>query len=181
MLKRTRKTPQELFLEVLQEDIKENPEKPKETRQGLLKEYEDLLSKTSKKRAYKVTFKNVKDLFYISFQTGNYKQCKYKAIWEAVKYFQDNFHPVFLSENMLYQSRVHRVEELDEFANEGKVPVATLMERLQVSFPCKACGQGKFNYEDYEFRRCYVTEEFDMYPFTKGLLLCKKCFDKYIA
>jgi hypothetical protein len=26
-----------------------------------------------------------------------------------------------------------------------------------------------------------VTEEFDMYPFAKGVVLCKDCFDKYMG
>lgn len=174
------KSSQDLFLEVLNEN-KEKESKPKETRKDLLKEYENLLKRTEKKKAYKVTFKNLKDLFYISFQEENYHKSKYKAMWEAVKYFQDNFHPVFLSENMLYQAKVCRVEELDKYAKEGKVPIVTLMEKLSATFPCKACGKGKFNYEDYEFRRCYVTEEFDLYPFTEGIVLCKKCFDKYMS
>ena len=98
-----------------------------------------------------------------------------------MKYFQDNFHPVFLAENMLYQSKVHRVKELDEFSKEGKIPIITLMEKTGATFSCKACGKGGFNYEDYEFKRCYVTEDFDMYPFTKGIILCKDCFNKYIG
>ena len=174
------KSSQDLFLEVLDE-AKEQGDKPKETRKGLLKEYEELLGRTNKKKAYKVIFKTIKDLFYISFQDRDAHTNRYKATWEAVKYFQDNFHPVFLSENMLYQARVRRVKELDQYAKEGKVPIAVLMEKLNATFPCKACGKGKFDYEDYEFRRCYVTEEFDMYPFTKGLVLCKSCFEKYMG
>lgn len=173
------KSSQNLFLEVLNEE-KEKESKPKETRQSLLKDYEELLKRTDKKKAYKVTFKNLKDLFYISFQEGNYQDSKYKATWEAVKYFQDNFHPVFLSENMLYQARICREKELDKYAKEGKIPIATLMEKIGATFSCKACGRGEFNYEDYEFKRCYITEEFDLYPFTKGILLCKKCFEKYM-
>ena len=174
------KTSQDLFLEVLNKDNKVVG-KPQETRKGLLKEYEELLKRTEKKKAYKVTFKNVKDLFYISFQEGGYQSSKYKATWEAVKYFQDNFHPVFLSENMLYQAVIHRVKELDTYAKEGKIPIAVLMEKLNATFPCKACGKGNFNYEDYEFKRCYITEELDLYPFTKGIILCKSCFEKYMG
>lgn len=172
------KSSQDLFLETLNEKKEEN--KSKETRKGLLKDYEELLKRTEKKKAYKVIFKNLKDLFYISFQEKDAHTNRYKATWEAVKYFQDNFHPVFLSENMLYQARVRREKELDKYAKEGKVPIPILMEKIGATFSCKACGKGKFNYEDYEFKRCYVTEEFDLYPFTEGILLCKKCFEKYM-
>ena len=181
MQRKPNNTNQQLFLEVIRSQNKETEEKPKETREVFLKEYEKLFKKSTKRRAYKVTFKNVKDLFFISFQEGNFASAKYKATWEAVKYFQDNFHPVFLSENMLYQTRVHRIPELDEFYKEGKVPIATLMKRLNTTFPCKACGKGKFDYEDYEMKRCYVTEEFDLHPFTKGIILCKDCFRKYMG
>ena len=174
------KSSQDLFLEVLNE-TKQEEHSHTETRKNLLKEYETLLKRTEKKKAYKVTFKNLKDLFYISFQEGNYQSSKYKATWEAVKYFQDNFHPVFLSENMLYQARICREKELDKYAKEGKIPILTLMETIGATFHCKACGKGKFDYEDYEFKRCYVTEEFDLYPFTKGIILCKNCFNKYMS
>ena len=173
------KSNQDLFLEVLNNtDTVE--EQSKETRKGLLQEYEELLKRTDKKKAYKVTFRNLKDLFYLSFQEGKYQSSRYRATWEAVKYFQDNFHPVFLAENMLYQARILREKELDQYGREGKVPIVVLMEKIGATFPCKVCGKGNFNYEDYEYRRCYVTEEYDMYPFTKGVLLCKDCFNKYM-
>lgn len=175
-----RKSNKDILADLINKKPKEEPVE-EVTRQDFLKEYKSLLKQTDKYKAYKVTFKGVEDLMYITFQTGKKEQRKNKAMWEATKYFQDNFHPVFLNENMLYSARPRRIPELDEYSKEKRVPIPVLMEKAGMTFSCKACGKGKFDYEDYEFKRCYVTEEFDMYPFAKGVVLCRDCFDKYMG
>ena len=151
------------------------------TRRDLAREYEKILKKYNRPKAFIVRFDGLKDLTYISLQNGETEECRYKAEYEATKYFTDNFHPVFLSENMLYKARGIREHKLDKYVKEGGIPIINLMEEISMTFPCKACGTGKFDYEDYEMKRCFVTEELDQYPYTKGVILCKDCFNKYMG
>ena len=181
--KPSRPTMQQIFLNVVREAIEEKEtEQPKENIQAkLIKEYEALQKRKEKKyKAYKVVFDGVKDLVFISFQVGDVHSCRYKAEAEATKFFKENFHPVFMSEEMLLKARGYRIHELDKYCKEGKAPIPVLM-KAGLRFPCQACGKGNFDYEDYEFRRCYITEETDYYPYAKGVVLCKKCFDKYMG
>lgn len=174
---------QQIFLNAVKESVKEdNKEADKGiTRNKLLKEYEALQKRKEQQcKAYKVVFDGIKDLTFISFQMGECKDCRYRAEYEAIKFFKDNFDPVFLSEEMLYKARGYRIRELDEYCKEGKAPIPVLM-KVGLKFPCQACGKGNFDYEDYIFRRCYVTEEVNFYPYAKGVVLCKKCFDKYMG
>lgn len=146
-------------------------------RNDFLKQYASLHNRISTPlKAFKVTFKGLEDLWYISF-----KENRNKAIWEAVKYYQESFHPSFLCENMLYQARVKRIKELDQYAKNGKVPIADLLKVLKIEIPCSACGKRKFSYKSYENKSCFITEEFDLNPHTKGVILCYDCFQKYMG
>jgi len=142
--------------------------------------YEKLLYKAQhSKKAYKITFKHEPDLIYVAFTTT-----KSKGRWQAVKYFQQCFHPSFTTKTQcsnLSQSRASHVSELDKYAMLGKAPIPELMKALNVSFPCSVCGKHKFDYSDYEIGRCFIVEgEGDLNPFTDGYILCYDCYRKYL-
>ena len=178
-----RKSNKDILIDLINKQAKKQPVQEQETtREDLLNGYKAIQKQMDRYKAYKVTFEGVKDLVYVSFQTGDKTVRKGKAMWEATKFFKENFHPVFLNENMLYKAKPLRVHELDKYGKEGGViPIPVLMETLGMTFKCSACGTGKFDLEDYEMRRCYVTEEFNFYPFAKGVVLCKSCFEKYMG
>lgn len=164
-------------------DILSNPEYAKEeeeketlNREKLLKKYSKIFNRIKKKKAYITTFKGLKDLYYISFCINHDK-----ANSEATKYFKSLFHPVFLCEEMLYKARSLRIHKLDEYAEEGKVPIADFLRLMQEKIPCKGCGKHLFTYNDYIAKRCFIIEEFDHNPYIKGVLLCRNCFEKYMG
>lgn len=147
----------------------------------LQKEYLGVLKRSQKKgdKAYKVTFKDHSDLFYIAFSENRGNAC-----YRASRYFRDIFHPFFTGDNYrkeMLNSKAHRCPQLDKYYVEEKVPIPKLMEVLNAQFPCSVCGKGKFNYSDYINDRCYIIEgEGDLNPFTKGYILCYDCYKKYI-
>lgn len=174
--KSTKNSGENIIQSILSSTIEEGEGKTEKVdRQFFLKQYAKLNKELNKDRAFMTRFKGLKDLFYISF-----KEDRNKADYEAYKYFRDSFHPSFMCEEMLHKTVTKRIYVLDKYSKEKKVPIIDLLQLAEVTLPCKACGKGKFDYEDYEMRRCFVTEEFDQFPFTKGLLLCKSCFNEYM-
>lgn len=143
---------------------------------GLLNQYANIHERVVPHKAFKVTFKSLPDLSYISF-----KGDKNKATYEACKYFKDNFHPSFLCEEMLYEGRARRIPEFDQYAKDGIIPIADYLKISKAKVPCYACGQHSFSYEDYDIGRCFITEEFNLNPYTKGIVLCYDCFQKYMG
>ena len=135
--------------------------------------------KLSKGLAYKITFKDQPSLIYISFQ-----KTRDKAVYEACKYFHDNFYPTFMGEGRdqeLKQAKAHRLQEFDKYSVEGVIPIPELMKVMGFTFPCSICGKDNFNYSDYDIGRCFLVEgEGDLNPFTKGFVLCYECYKKYI-
>lgn len=143
------------------------------------KDYESILRKNkSRKRAFKVIFKDQPDLLYLTFSKS-----RDKAKGEAVTYFKNNFHPAFIGRswrNEFGQARAYQVPELDKYSKEGKVPVPDLMKYLDASFCCSVCGNHTFKYSDYENGRCFVIEgEGDINEITKGIVVCYDCHRKY--
>lgn len=146
----------------------------------LQKEYKRILTKSkSKGIAFKVIFKEIPDIVYISFS-----KTKAKARADATRYFRTTMHPMFIGKDYEHQylnSKAFRISEFDKFSEEGKVPIPQLMENLGATFPCSICGHGNFNLQDYKTHRCYLVEgEGDLNPFTKGYILCYSCYNKYI-
>ena len=143
-------------------------------------ELEEVLH-TFKKRnvdkAYVVRYKNAPELFFITFVPN-----RYKAKGNATKFFRDNMHPLFLEGQWRHQhmnARARLYPEFNKYVEEKKVPIPALME-IKLSFPCSICGKGNFTHKDYKNGACFVVEgEGDLNPFTKGLCLCRDCYNKY--
>lgn len=161
---------------------KQEKEKKKDTLGELKQGYETILKKNIKRqyKAYKVTFKNHPDLYYIAFCNQ-----RSKAMWQATKYFHESFHPFFTRyEDMsseLLNAKAIRVQELDKYGLKGFIPIPELMRVLELSMPCSVCKKHKFTYSDYINNKCYIIEgEGNLNPFTKGYLLCHDCYKKYI-
>ena len=126
------------------------------------------------KEAYLVTCKDVPDIFCITF-VSNKDQAKNVAF----KYFSNELlHPKFIGEgkyDMFVRLQRNRCKEFDEYAQEGKVPVAKLL-KIGVSIPCALCHKHIFTEDDYEKHRCFVIEgEGDLNSFTKGIMVCYNC------
>lgn len=128
-------------------------------------------------KAFKVTFIDIPDALYVSFAHD-----KDKAVQEACHYFKDNFHPCFMGQaghHVMLQGRGIRVPDFDKYAYLGKVPIIELFS-LDVTFPCKMCGEHSFTKEDLDNKKCYVIEgEGDLNKFTSGVIVCRECFNKY--
>ena len=161
-------------------------EKEKEKVKGdsynkLQKEYEKILHKEIKKqrKAYRLVFKNHPDLFYISFNKS-----RESAKYEAARYFKSIFHPFFTGENYsveMLQCRAYRVQEFDQYALKGVIPIPALLKVSGISLPCSVCRKGHFDYSDWEQEKCFIVEgEGNLNPFTKGYLLCYDCYKKYL-
>lgn len=148
----------------------------------LKREYEALkmpFIKKVVKRAYTVTYNNIKGLLYITF-TSN----RYKAKGEATKYFRNNMHPDFI-ENKWRKEHLHArarlAPDLDKYAKEELVPIPAIM-KMGASFPCSVCGKENFKYQDYKNKRCFIVEgEGNLNKFTKGYILCYTCWKKYLS
>lgn len=142
-------------------------------------EYEELLRKSkSKGEAYKVTYVGEPHLMYIAFNKN-----KDKAKGEATKFFKENFYPSFVGRGwreMYKKARTARLPDFDKYSVEGKIPIPELM-KLGVSFPCSVCGQHNFEYKDLDQNICFIIEdEGDLNIFTKGYILCYKCYHAYL-
>lgn len=128
-------------------------------------------------KCHSITYKGIPDILYIAF--GEKDKCKS----EATKYFRDNFHPAFMGNNWRKchtDARAIRRPNFDKYYKEKKIPIEALMT-LDVRIPCCICGKGDFGLTELEYKQCFVVEgEGDLNVFTKGLLVCKECFNKYI-
>jgi hypothetical protein len=132
------------------------------------------------KKAFKVVFKDQPDLIYIAFKVN-----RAKATWDACKYFRDSLHLDFQRDKgysaEMKQTITLRVPELDEYGEEGQVPIPILMKVLGIKFTCSHCHKQIFSYKDYEAGRCFIIEgEGDTNEFTKGRVLCYNCYKKII-
>lgn len=170
--KRERENP---ISQVLSEQTEENEEQKKINRESILNEYLSLSKRIKTKKAFKVTFKGIENLYYISF-----KETREQAEWEAQKYFKESFHPDFLCDkNMHYRCRGKRLQVLDSYAEDGVVPIADLLKLLKIRMSCSICGHGNYSYEDYIDKVCFISDEFSTLPYAKGIIMCYNCFKKY--
>lgn len=167
------KTENELINKSLKKEYREHRE------DGLPNTYAPIRHEEDKKqvKAFLVTFREESDIFYIGFGTD-----KYKACYQASKYFKENFHPAFMKSGSndikFVKSRFKRIPEFDKYAKTGRVPIPELM-KFGVSLPCSCCGNDNFTYEDYEMGRCFVFEgEGNMLPYADGFVLCYNCYQK---
>lgn len=128
-------------------------------------------------KCYSITYKGIPDILYIAF--GEKDKCKS----EATKYFRDNFHPAFVEKEWKKchtNARAIRHPDFDQYYKEKKIPIEALMS-LDVRIPCCVCGKGSFGADELKYKQCFVIEgEGDLNVFTKGLLVCKDCFNKYV-
>lgn len=163
------------------EDIeKEKGELSIDKRKELEKEYQEILKRKNLYGvAYKVIFPAHPKLFFLTFSKSNSQ-----ARWHASKYFKKANIPDFLERTVCQiasEARSYREPELDKYASKGKVPIPELMKKLDVSFPCSACGKRTFSYEDYCHNLCFIYEgEYDAMPFANGYILCYECHKKFI-
>ena len=171
-------------LEALREKERKKAErkekKKKKELEAKLKAFKRKQKPINQKKAYKVTFKDQPDLMYISIKAD-----RYKAGWDACKYFKNNLHLDFQKGKdysaEMKQTVAKRVPEFDEYGKEGKVPIPALMKTLNVRFLCSHCHKQIFSYKDYEAGRCFIIEgEGDTNEFTKGRVLCYYCYKKII-
>lgn len=143
--------------------------------QEIKNEY-NVIVQRRKPKCYSITYRNIPDILYIAF--GEKDKCK----GEATKYFRDNFHPLFTGrqwERCHIEARAIRQPALDKYSDDKKVPISALLS-LGVSIPCCICKEGNFNMDDYRYGKCFVVEdEGDLNVFTKGYLLCPKCFHEH--
>lgn len=130
-----------------------------------------------KKKAYLVTFTEHSQLLYVAFT-----ETRDKARAAAQRYMRDMFYPL---ENInkcpikLSETRAVRAKNLDKYREESKIPIPELM-KLEVTFPCSCCGKDNFDYKDYEIGRCFIIEgEGDLNFFTKGMVVCYECKNRY--
>ena len=158
-------------------------EKEKDSIKKIQKDYEKILKKKIQRehRAFKVTYENHPDLFYIAFASN-----RAQAIYRSARYFQSIFNP-FFSTNADYSremrdSRALRIKELDEYGLKGEiVPIPALLKATGIPLPCSVCGKGKFEYSDYIDGKCFIIEgEGNLNPYTKGYILCYDCYQKYL-
>lgn len=174
-----KKTSNTFNSDLIQNAISKPIKKEKKTslnRLGLLNEYANIHERVVPHKAYKVTFKSLSDVSYISF-----KGTRDKAVYEACKYFKENFHPAFLCENMLYEGRATRIPEFDKYAKEGIIPIIDFLKLSKSKLHCFVCRKDNFSYEDYDIGRCFVSEEFNTNPYIKGIVMCYDCFQKYMG
>lgn len=129
------------------------------------------------RKAFLVTFTNHDQLLYIAFT-----ETKDKARAEAQRYMRDMFYPLESINKCpikLSETRAARAKNLDKYKEESKIPIPELM-KLDVTFPCSCCGKDNFDYKDYEIGRCFIIEgEGDLNFFTKGMVVCYECKNKY--
>lgn len=148
----------------------------------LKKDYSRALYFVKKKevgQAYIVTFTDDPNLFFIAFAPCKKRD---KVRYAAIKYFHLQNHPDFITRsqtNGKYKyARRHRCPDFDRYADEKIVPVSEIM-RIGVPIPCCYCRQHQFTYEDYLAKRCYALEdEGNLNVFTKGIILCRNCYEK---
>lgn len=138
---------------------------------------EKLKRSVPQKKAYKVLYRDNPKLLYFTFA-----ETRELAATKAFYYFRNSGYPEFIGKyDEYFEGRGYRVQELDKFSAEGKVPIPNLMQHLGVTFPCSNCGEHDFSYNDYKKGECYIIEgDGDLNEFTKGFILCHKCYKKYI-
>lgn len=171
-------------LEAIREKEKRKAERIQKKKQkeleAKLKSFKKKHKPINNKKAYKITFKDQPNLLYVAFKPN-----RAKAMWDACKYFRDSLHLDFQKERSysaeMKQARAIRVPELDEYGEEGQVPIPVLMKVLDIKFSCSHCHKEVFSYKDYEAGRCFIIEgEGDTNDFTKGRILCYYCHKKII-
>lgn len=148
----------------------------------LAQDYKNLyfIKKQKMKQAYLVTFVGDPNLIFISFDT--YKD-RSKTRYKAVKYFKNCMHPEFMGnqaslDEKFLETRLTRYPEFDKYADEGRVPIPELF-KLGIQIPCHACGKRVFNQKLLNLKQCVIVEgEGNMNGFTKGILLCKDCYNR---
>lgn len=129
-----------------------------------------------KKQAYVITYVNVPNLFYITFQTF---QTRDTGKHVATKYFTEN--TTEINASYYKYARRRRVPQLDKYADTERVPIEEIM-KLGVAYRCNICGEGLFKYEDIENEKCFVIrDEGDINPFTDGIIVCPKCNHEYFS
>ena len=152
-----------------------------------IKPYEEL--KVDYEKVYKQLFSNGKAWKVVYTKRDNlvavvFAKTQHKATWKAVKYFRENCEPEFIGkgydQNLKFM-KTHRIPELDKYSEENKVPVYALMKALKKTYKCHICGQHNFDYYDYQLGKCIVLEgEGDTDTYTKGVVVCKECQQKYL-
>lgn len=151
----------------------------------IAKAYNDLyfIKKQREKQAYLVTFADDPSIIFVSFATHKERS---KARYEAVRYFKNSFHPHFMggddiAKDRFINSRLLRYPQFDKYAKEGRVPITELF-KLGIRIPCCNCGKGSFNQALLNLKQCYILEgEGNLNGFTKGILLCKACYDNLMG
>ena len=132
-----------------------------------------------KKRAFIITFKDHPDYMCLVFASGKERACT-----EGQRTIRDMYFPMYSLSKCpitLFETRSKRVEELDSYTQDGKVPIPKLLQ-FGFKFECCACHTDSFSYHDYMTKRCYIIEgEGDPIPYAVGAILCRDCYNKYCS
>lgn len=145
-------------------------------------EYSKLREKRKKKVAYLVWFKDRPELNFISFQVETdirIDRARDRARAEANRYLR-NTYSEFANKQSYYDiymmSRGKRIAQFDKYAERGKVPIRELLS-VGFKYPCAFCHKHNFTIDDYENHRCYIIEnEYNLNPFTDGIIICYNCY-----